>query len=137
METLLNPSLYTRIRIGLPRNVWQGIMNHGIEPDDDVNEAMETVFSSNFYERYRDIINDYHSGAMAITMCQLGVLDYRGIFLASDLVRDIRLKLDKDASQLSISNVLSYLLIRILHDGLEKEYGTSDRKMVDKNETDE
>jgi len=121
INALLDPSLYTCVRIGLPSNAWRGIMNHGIEPDDDVNEAMEVVLSFNFFERYRDIIKDYESRAMAITMCQLGVLDYRGIFLASDLVRDMGLILDDDLPELSIDNALSYLLIKMLQEGLKRE----------------
>jgi hypothetical protein len=122
IATLLDPYLYSCVRIGLPRNLWRGIVNHGIEPEDDVNEAMEAVLSYNFFERYQDIIKDYESRAMAITMCQRGVLDYRGIFLSSNLVRDMKSKLDEDTPGLSIDNILSYLLIRILQEGRNREF---------------
>jgi hypothetical protein len=129
-EVILDPALYTCIRIGLTRNAWRGIANHGLEPEVDINEVLETVLGHNFFERYHDIINDYKSSIMAKTFCQLGTMDYRGIFLASDIIRDMRVKLDSDAPDLSIGDALSYLLIKILQEGLKKKYGKPDRKIV-------
>jgi hypothetical protein len=126
MEKLLNPDLYSCIRIGLPRNVWRGIVNHGIEPEEDVNEAMEILLGYNFFERYQSIINDYKNGTMAKTFCQVGSLDYRGIFLTSDFVRDITLKLDNDVPELSIGDALSYLLIKMFQEGLKRIQKTKD-----------
>jgi hypothetical protein len=131
MDVLSDPSLYSCVRIGLPRNVWRGIVNYGIEPEDDVNEAMEAVLCTNFFERYDYIISDFKNGILQKTLCELIPLDHRGILLLSDLVRDMRLKLDKDAPKLSIDNALSYLLIRMLQEGLKKEYGKPDIKIVD------
>jgi hypothetical protein len=121
MDILLDPSLYSCVRIGLPRNVWRGIINHGIQPEDDVNKAMEAVFCTNFFERYQDIINEYKNGIMQKTLGELTPLDYRGIFLTSDLVRDMRSKLNEDAPTLSIRDALSYLLIKLLQEDLRRE----------------
>jgi hypothetical protein len=121
IDILLDPSLYSCVRIGLPRNVWQGIVNHGIDPEDDVNEVMEAVLCTNFFERYEDIISDFKNGIMQRTLGELTPLDHRGIFLTSDLVRDMRLKLDNDTPQLSTGKALSYLLIIILQEGLRRE----------------
>lgn len=131
MEILLNPALYICVRIGLPRNAWRGIANHGVDPDDDINEAMEYVFGSNFFARYQDIINDYNNGTMQETFKQLGDLDHRGIFFTSDLIRDMRMKLDSDISQLSLERVLSYLLIKIIQEGIKREHSKTDRKIGD------
>jgi len=120
---IIDPTLYTCVRIGLTRNAWHGIANHGLASDGDINEVMELVLGLNFFERYQDIISDYKNGTMQETFKQLGTLDYRGIFLASDLFRDMRLKLDNDASKLSIGEALSYLLIKILREGYKKEVG--------------
>jgi len=122
MEALLNPSLFTCVRIGLPRNVWHGIANHGLEPEDDINEAMEIVLGSNFFERYQDIINDFRNGIMQKTFSQLRTMNYRGIFLASDLVRDMRYRLDNDVPQLLIGKAVSYLLIKMFQKGLRREF---------------
>jgi hypothetical protein len=122
-ETLLDPALYKCIRIGLNRITWHGIANHGVEPEDDINEAMELIFGVNFFEKYRDIVNDYENGIMQKTFNQLGTLDYRGIFLAADLVRDMRFKLDNDAPELSIGDALSYLLIKMFQEGLKTKSG--------------
>ena len=131
INVLLDPFLYSCVRIGLPRNLWRGIVNHAMDTEDDVNEVMEILLGYNFFERYQSIINDYENRAMAITVCQLGALDYRGIFLTSDIVRDMRYKLDNDAPKLSIGDALSYLLIKILQEGLKKKYRKPDRKIVD------
>lgn len=122
LNVLLDSSLYSCVRIGLPGNLWRGIVNHALEPEDDVNEAMEAVLSSNFFERFKDIINDYNNGIMQKIFNQLRTLDYRGIFLSSDIVRDMKFKLDSDAPELSIDNTLSYLLIKILQEDLNREF---------------
>ena len=130
LEVLLDPSLYSCVRIGLPGNIWRGVINHGIKPEDDVNWVIEIVLRCNFFERYESIINECKNGIMQKTFDQLGILDYRGIFLSSDLVRDMRINLDEDAPGLYAGDVLSYLLIKILQEGLKKEYGKPDRKIV-------
>jgi hypothetical protein len=122
LDVLLDPSLYLCVRIGLPRNLWRGIVNHGIEPEDDVNEAMEAVLCSNFFEIYDQIVYDYNNGIMQKTFDQLGSLDYRGIFLSSDIVRDMKTRLAQDAMLLSIDDTLSYLLIKMLQEGLKREF---------------
>ncbi|GEM_PF-3915679 len=86
-----------------------------------IHEVMEYVLGVNFFEKFQDIISNYKNGIMQKTFNQLGPLDYRRIFLASDLVRDMRVKLDNDAPQLSLSDALSYLLIIILREGYKKE----------------
>ncbi|MGB3478551.1 MAG: hypothetical protein WBB67_05270 [bacterium] len=126
MATLLNLSLYSCVRIGLPSNVWRGIVNHAIDTEDDVNETMEIVLCYNFFERYQDIINDHRNGIMRKTFDQLGILDYRGIFLTSDFVRDMRLKLDNDTPEVSLGDALSYLLIKILKEGIREEVDTAE-----------
>jgi RNA recognition motif-containing protein len=129
-RALLDPALYICVRLKLTRSDWRSITNHGLSPDGDINEAMELIFGVNFFERYQDIINDYKNGIMQKTFNQLGNLDYRGAFLASDLVQDMRFKLDNDAPELSIGDALSYLLIKMFQEGLKKEYGKPDRKIV-------
>jgi hypothetical protein len=122
INVLLDPSLCSCVRIGLPSNLWRGIVNHGIEPEDDVNEAMEAVLCSNFFEIYDQIVYDYNNGIMQKTFDQLGSLDYRGIFLSSDIVRDMKTRLAQDAMLLSIDDTLSYLLIKMLQEGLKREF---------------
>jgi len=112
--------LMRSVKIMLPENCWRGIVNYGVPAGQDLSEAMEIIFQCFFFKEYTSIISDYKNGLVQVTLAYYEPLEPKEITLSKSFVVNIAKKLSLDAPELTIDQALSYLLIKLLEEGLAR-----------------
>ena len=108
------------VKIMLPENYWRGIIEYGLPKGEDLNEAMETIFQCFCFKEYTSIISDYKNGLVQATLAYYEPLEPKEITLSKSFAVNIAKKLSLDAPELTIGQALSYLLIKLLEEGLAR-----------------